>query len=124
MVVCFFKLGRWVTQACGSGGTAAGLALGLHLSGLGCQLHALGVCDDPQYFYDYIDGLLQGMGAAKDTVGQLCLHSYCSDSYCMSFSCTTYVHERGPVLSAYIASAGLQCSGVQLVTACTKLTGL
>ena len=47
------------------------MALGLHLSGLDCQLHAMGVCDDPDYFYDYMDGLLEGMGATKDTVGQL-----------------------------------------------------
>ena len=56
-------------QACGSGGTAAGLALGLHLSGLGCKLHAMGVCDDPDYFYNYMGGLLEGMGATKDTIG-------------------------------------------------------
>lgn len=61
-------------QACGSGGTAAGMALGLHLSGLGCQLHAMGVCDDPDYFYNYMDGLLEGMGATKGTIGQL--HAY------------------------------------------------
>ena len=48
------------------------MALGLHLSGLGCQLHAMGVCDDPDYFYNYMDGLLEGMGATKDTIGQLC----------------------------------------------------
>ena len=56
-------------QACGSGGTAAGMALGLHLSGLDCRLHAMGVCDDPEYFYTYMDGLLKGMGADKDTTG-------------------------------------------------------
>lgn len=50
------------------------MALGLHLSGLGCQLHAMGVCDDPDYFYNYMDGLLEGMGATKDTIGQL--HAY------------------------------------------------
>ena len=59
-----------VMQACGSGGTAAGMALGLHLSGLGCQLHAMGVCDDPDYFYNYMDGLLKGMGANKETTGE------------------------------------------------------
>ena len=68
-------------QACGSGGTAAGMALGIQLSGLGCKLHAMGVCDDPQYFYDYIDGLLKGMGVDNDTVGEslklviVCAHS-------------------------------------------------
>lgn len=54
-----------VVVACGSGGTACGLALGLALAPAlaGARLHAYGVCDDPDYFYDYIDGLLGGLGA-------------------------------------------------------------
>lgn len=48
------------TQACGSGGTTAGWALGAHLAGLSARVRAYGVCDDPQYFYDYVDGLYQG----------------------------------------------------------------
>ncbi|KAL3143276.1 hypothetical protein ABBQ38_002120 [Trebouxia sp. C0009 RCD-2024] len=59
-----------IVLACGSGGTAAGMALGLHLSGLGCKLHAMGVCDDPDYFYNYLGGLLEGMGATQETIGQ------------------------------------------------------
>ena len=50
------------------------MALGLHLSGLGCKLHAMGVCDDPDYFYNYMDGLLEGMGATKETIGKLDFH--------------------------------------------------
>ena len=46
------------------------MALGIHLSGMSCRLHAMGVCDDPQYFSDYIDGLLKGMGV-DDTVGDV-----------------------------------------------------
>lgn len=46
------------------------MALGLHLSGLGCKLHAMGVCDDPDYFYNYMSGLLEGMGATLETTGQ------------------------------------------------------
>jgi hypothetical protein len=57
------------TQACGSGGTTAGIALGCHLSGLGLRVHAYGVCDDPNYFYDFCDGLLEGMGATPAAVG-------------------------------------------------------
>ena len=53
-------------QACGSGGTTAGTALGLHLSGYGARCHAFGVCDTPDYFYDFIDGLLAAMGAAPE----------------------------------------------------------
>ena len=47
------------------------MALGLHLTGLGCKLHAMGVCDDPDYFYNYMDVLLKGMGASKETTGAL-----------------------------------------------------
>ncbi len=41
-----------VAFACGSGGTAAGLGLGFELSGLraaGTRVHAIGVCDTPQW---------------------------------------------------------------------------
>ncbi|KAK9814762.1 hypothetical protein WJX72_011104 [[Myrmecia] bisecta] len=58
-----------IAMACGSGGTTAGLALGVHLSGMGAHVHAFGVCDDPTYFYDYIDGLFAGTGATPDAVG-------------------------------------------------------
>ena len=58
-------------QACGSGGTTAGVALGNHLSKGGARVHAFGVCDDPDYFYDYIDGLFQGLGATREAVGKL-----------------------------------------------------
>ncbi|CAE8609936.1 unnamed protein product [Polarella glacialis] len=44
-----------VAFACGSGGTAAGLALGNHLSGWGVGVHAYSVCDSPEYFHDFID---------------------------------------------------------------------
>ncbi|GIL44459.1 hypothetical protein Vafri_1914 [Volvox africanus] len=52
-----------IVMACGSGGTAAGLALGAALSPLNASVHAYGVCDTPDYFYDYIDGLFEGLGA-------------------------------------------------------------
>eukprot|EP00200_Dunaliella_tertiolecta_P017376 CAMPEP_0202408768 /NCGR_PEP_ID=MMETSP1128-20130828/15516_1 /ASSEMBLY_ACC=CAM_ASM_000463 /TAXON_ID=3047 /ORGANISM="Dunaliella tertiolecta, Strain CCMP1320" /LENGTH=347 /DNA_ID=CAMNT_0049013985 /DNA_START=377 /DNA_END=1417 /DNA_ORIENTATION=- len=53
-----------VVMACGSGGTSAGLCLGLHLAMPipKVAVHAYGVCDDPDYFYDYIDGLLMELG--------------------------------------------------------------
>lgn len=28
-----------------------------------------GVCDSPKYFYEYIDGLLSGLGATPEAVG-------------------------------------------------------
>ena len=60
-------------QACGSGGTAAGVALGAYLSSMQAHIHAFGVCDDPDYFYSYIDDLFQGLGATKEAVGECLL---------------------------------------------------
>lgn len=57
-------------QACGSGGTTAGLALGSRLSGMGARVWAYGVCDDPEYFYSFIQGLLDEAGASQDVVGK------------------------------------------------------
>lgn len=58
-----------IAMACGSGGTTAGIALGNHLSGLGLKVHAYMVCDDERYFTEYIDGLLQELGATRDRIG-------------------------------------------------------
>ena len=62
-----------IVLACGSGGTAAGVALGAAL----CpelrkpNVWAYGVCDTPEYFYEYVGGILRDMGApVKDIVGE------------------------------------------------------
>lgn len=31
------------------------------------QVHAFSVCDDPDYFYDYTQGLLDGLNAGVDS---------------------------------------------------------
>jgi D-cysteine desulfhydrase len=62
-----------VVFACGSGGTASGLSLGLALAHgaledrhtpkrLAPTAHAIAVCDSPEYFYDYVAGLADEMG--------------------------------------------------------------
>ena len=56
-----------IVVACGSGGTAAGIALGVALAFADNQaqkptVHAIGVCDDPDYFYAYIAGIADDMG--------------------------------------------------------------
>ncbi|XP_031496354.1 putative D-cysteine desulfhydrase 1, mitochondrial [Nymphaea colorata] len=56
-----------IVVACGSGGSTAGLALGSWLSTLKAKVHAFGVCDDPGYFYDYVQGLLDGLHAGVDS---------------------------------------------------------
>ncbi|KAK9831510.1 hypothetical protein WJX81_004069 [Elliptochloris bilobata] len=58
-----------IAVACGSGGTVAGLALGVRLSGAETRVHAYGVCDDEEYFYDFIDKLLSEAGASRSVVG-------------------------------------------------------
>lgn len=52
-----------VVVALGSGGTVAGLALGLHLAGHPARVHAVNVCDDAAYFYRRIDALYAHLGA-------------------------------------------------------------
>ena len=48
--------------ACGSGGTAAGLAIGMRLANHKAKVHAIAVCDTPQYFYDHINDMSKGLG--------------------------------------------------------------
>ena len=62
-----------VALACGSGGTAAGVALGVALAGLPTKVVAFGVCDSPQYFYDHIDALFAQLGAPGGLRARDCL---------------------------------------------------
>ena len=58
--------------ACGSGGTAAGLALGVLWSGLGAagtELVGLGVDDTPSFFYDKLDQIFDGLGVPRSVDG-------------------------------------------------------
>lgn len=55
--------------ACGSGGTAAGITLGFALSHhhnkdehTMPKIHAIGVCDSPEYFYNEVNNIAQEMG--------------------------------------------------------------
>ncbi|GAA0155697.1 deaminase [Lithospermum erythrorhizon] len=52
-----------IVVVCGSGGTIAGLAIGSWLSSLKAKVTAYCVCDDPRYFYDYAQDLLDGIQA-------------------------------------------------------------
>lgn len=52
-----------IVVACGSGGTIAGLSIASWLSELKAKVHAYCVCDDPEYFYDCAQGLLDGLQA-------------------------------------------------------------
>lgn len=57
-----------VVFACGSGGTATGIAIGMalyhlhHQSSKFPKVHAIGVCDDPEYFIKYVTNISDQMG--------------------------------------------------------------
>ena len=51
-----------IVVACGSGGTACGLALASHLSGLGVRVHGVAVCDNNGYFHSHCNKMLSEMG--------------------------------------------------------------
>jgi 1-aminocyclopropane-1-carboxylate deaminase/D-cysteine desulfhydrase-like pyridoxal-dependent ACC family enzyme len=55
--------------ACGSGGTATGIALAIKLAGLRTKVHAVGVCDSPAYFYSHMRLVAEQIGVNFDAVG-------------------------------------------------------
>ncbi|KAK7279284.1 hypothetical protein RJT34_24331 [Clitoria ternatea] len=56
-----------IVVACGSGGTIAGLSLGSSLSTLKARVHAFSVCDDPDYFHNFAQDLLDGLKAGVNS---------------------------------------------------------
>ena len=58
-----------IVFACGSGGTATGLALGARLASLDSKIHAVGVCDSPEYFYNHIREVSESLGVDFSSVG-------------------------------------------------------
>eukprot|EP00600_Ochromonadales_sp_CCMP1393_P009507 CAMPEP_0174972468 /NCGR_PEP_ID=MMETSP0004_2-20121128/10648_1 /TAXON_ID=420556 /ORGANISM="Ochromonas sp., Strain CCMP1393" /LENGTH=439 /DNA_ID=CAMNT_0016222699 /DNA_START=21 /DNA_END=1340 /DNA_ORIENTATION=- len=60
-----------IVFGCGSGGTAAGIALGARLSGLYTQttIHAIGVCDTPEIFYGHIRDVAEELGLDTALLG-------------------------------------------------------
>jgi D-cysteine desulfhydrase len=63
----------YVVSACGSGGTTAGLGLGIHLSEYFSGTTCLGymVCDTERYFSDYIQNIYHEMGFSKETSAEI-----------------------------------------------------
>ncbi|KAG8458714.1 hypothetical protein KFE25_012912 [Diacronema lutheri] len=76
-----------IVVACGSGGTACGLALGARLAGLRTRVHAVGVCDTPDAFYEHVArtaaelGVELGEGGAR---GLLTVHQGKGLGYALS----------------------------------------
>ena len=65
-----------IVFACGSGGTATGIALAGRLSGSSTKVHAVGVCDSADYFYAHIDSTCRAMGLDPDALGGV--RSWCT----------------------------------------------
>ena len=59
-----------IVFSCGSGGTAAGLAIGARLTGRR-NIHAVGVCDSPDYFYSHIEDTAKGLGLDLAAMGDV-----------------------------------------------------
>ncbi len=52
-----------IFSACGSGGTAAGLSLGVALCGLPIRVHVVNVCWDADHFHARVDAIFRDLGA-------------------------------------------------------------
>lgn len=59
----------FVIHACGSGGTAAGVALGAAKHQVAPKTIAMAVCDDAAYFRDRIDRIVESARAIDGTLG-------------------------------------------------------
>ena len=59
-----------IVFACGSGGTAAGLSIGIKLAGLPTKVHAVCVCDSPDYFYNHIEETSIALGIDSNIIGK------------------------------------------------------
>ncbi|XP_052181492.1 putative D-cysteine desulfhydrase 1, mitochondrial [Diospyros lotus] len=75
-----------VVVACGSGGTIAGLAIGSWLSNLKAKVHAFSICYDPDYFYEYVQGLLDGLQAGVSSRDIINIQNAKGLGYAMSTS--------------------------------------
>lgn len=64
-----------IVVACGSGGTLAGLAIGMRLAGIPSQLHIVGVCDTPDTFYEHLHHVAEDLSIDFDVFGPV--RSWC-----------------------------------------------
>eukprot|EP00271_Cylindrocystis_brebissonii_P000238 TRINITY_DN10294_c0_g1_i1.p1 TRINITY_DN10294_c0_g1~~TRINITY_DN10294_c0_g1_i1.p1 ORF type:complete len:519 (-),score=78.47 TRINITY_DN10294_c0_g1_i1:574-2130(-) len=75
-----------IVMACGSGGTTAGIGLASHLSSVKAKVHGFGVCDDQDYFYTFIQGLLDGMNCGLQVRDLVTMVDAKGTGYAMSTS--------------------------------------
>jgi len=74
-----------IVLACGSGGSAAGIALGVHLSGMKARVHAIIVCDSRDYFLAHVQHTIAALGADCRAENILTIHDgYKGGGYAVS----------------------------------------
>lgn len=76
-----------VVVAVGSGGTASGLAIANYLAGGHMRVHAVSVCDTPDYFYDHVDEMLTAVGLSGSTRARDIIRVY--DGKGRGYACST-----------------------------------
>ncbi|VVB00910.1 unnamed protein product [Arabis nemorensis] len=73
-----------IVVACGSGGTIAGISLGSWLGALKAKVHAFSVSNDPDYFYDVFQGILDGLQAGVNSRDIVNIHNGKGKGYAVS----------------------------------------
>ncbi|KFK36095.1 hypothetical protein AALP_AA4G076700 [Arabis alpina] len=73
-----------IVVACGSGGTIAGISLGSWLGTLKAKVHAFSVSNDPEYFYDVFQGILDGLQAGVNCRDIVNIHNGQGKGYAVS----------------------------------------
>ena len=74
-----------IILACGSGGSAAGIAIGVKLAGMPCKVHAVLVCDNIKYFTDHIQETLNALKLPYTPADIITLHDgYRGKGYAVS----------------------------------------
>jgi D-cysteine desulfhydrase len=111
-----------VVFACGSGGTAAGISLGLALCPtLSPQVHPVAVCDDPDYFYQHVTAIAEEMGFRDTQTGlstadfvkrSMTVHQGKGLGYAISTAeelqfCTDFAAETGIILDPVYSGKAL-----------------
>lgn len=96
-----------IVFACGSGGTACGIALGIRLAGLATKVHAMAVCDSPAYFYAHMESSAREMGADLSVYGP-------ATEWCMVHPAQGIGYARSTEEELRYITQVSQCTGVIL----------
>lgn len=93
-----------IVVACGSGGSTAGIAIGLRLAGLDVRLHGVLVCDSKEYFYTHIQDTIDALGLPYKAQDLVVLHDeYKGKAYALSTDAELEVLRQVASSSAILA---------------------